>query len=57
MDFAFGFPDKYGISEAIDWHFSNQGVLEVSDRLFALKSVGVIWEEVYIKMCTYEGTS
>ena len=42
--------DKYGISEAIDWHFSNQGVLEVSDRLFALKSVGAIWEEVYIKM-------
>lgn len=45
-----GTDDKYGISEAIDWHFSNQGVLEVSDRLFALKSVGAIWEEVYIKM-------
>lgn len=42
--------DKYGIQEAIDRHFTNQGVLEVSDRLFALKSVGAIWEEVYIRM-------
>ena len=42
--------DRYRIQEAIDRHFSNQSVLEVSDRLFALKSVGAIWEEVYIKM-------
>lgn len=42
--------DKYGIQEAIDRHFSNQRVLEVSDRLFALKSIGAIWVEVYIKM-------
>ena len=42
--------DKYGIQEAIDQHFSNQRVLEVSDRLFALKSIGAIWEEVYIRM-------
>lgn len=42
--------DKYGISEAIDRHFKNQGVLEVSDRLFAMKSIAAIWEDVYIKM-------
>ena len=42
--------DKYGIQEAINRHFSNQRVLEVSDRLFALKSIGAIWEEVYIRM-------
>ena len=42
--------DKYGIQKAIDRHFSNQRVLEVSDRLFALKSIGAIWEEVYIRM-------
>lgn len=45
-----GTGDKYGISEAIDRHFRDQGVIEVSDRLFALKSVGAIWEEVYIRM-------
>ena len=42
--------DKYGIQEAIDRHFSNQRVLEVSERLFALKSISAIWVEVYIKM-------
>lgn len=42
--------DKYGIQEAIDRHFSNQRVLELSDRLFALKSISAIWVEVYIKM-------
>ena len=45
-----GTDDKYGISEAIDRHFRDQGVIEVADRLFALKSVGAIWEEVYIGM-------
>lgn len=42
--------DKYGISEAIDWHFTNQSVVEVSDRNFGLKSIGTIWEKVYIRM-------
>lgn len=42
--------DKYGIQAAIDRHFTNQGVLDVSDRNFGLKSVGAIWEEVYIRM-------
>ena len=42
--------DKYGICNAIDWHFRNQGILEVSDRIFAIKCVASIWEEVYIKM-------
>jgi hypothetical protein len=42
--------DKYGICNAIDWHFRNQGILEVSDRIFAIKCVASIWEEVYVKM-------
>ena len=45
-----GTDDKYGISEAIDLHFTNQSVVEVSDRNFGLKSIGAIWEEVYIRM-------
>ena len=42
--------DKYGIQEAVDSHFINPGVLDLSDRNFGLKSVGAIWEEVYIRM-------
>ena len=48
--------DKYGIQEAINRHFSNQRVLEVSDRLFALKNIGAIWEEgVFIKKPLFFG--
>lgn len=43
-----GEEDKYWISEAIELHFTNQSVVEVSDRNFGLKSIGAIWEEVYI---------
>jgi hypothetical protein len=42
--------DKYGIQEAIDSHFTNLRVRDVSDQNFEFKSVSAIWEEVYIRM-------
>ena len=42
--------DKYRIQEAIDKHFKNPGVLDVSDRHFGMKSIAAIWEEVYVQM-------
>ena len=42
--------DKYGIQAAVDSHFTNPGVMDVSDRNFGLKSVGAIREEDYIRM-------
>ena len=42
--------DKYGIQDAIDDHFKTQGVVEVSDRHFIMKSIAAIWEDVYVRM-------
>lgn len=42
--------DKYGIAEAIERHFESQGVLEVSDRLYVMKCIAAIWEDVYVRM-------
>lgn len=42
--------DKYGIIEATERHFGSQGILEVSERLYVMKCIAAIWEDVYVRM-------
>ena len=42
--------DQYGITAAIDRHFGKPETLDCIDKVFNLKCIASIWEDVYLRM-------